>query len=267
MSLELKNPNEYADLQPVPCDQKPELPIYIVYDEVYDQLMSLFRALMERMELSQRALDLTTTLCPVCTSNQTLWWYRERILEHCGYSHDDEWAFLNKILRAKLKPYQLWNHRVWLMKRYAGEKDESDLHVIIDRDVRNLHAWSYANWFADTFKKYEWLDSLTSRFISTEPLNNSAWASRWRLVSGGHLSVTDELSAALDKLGKFPDVEAIYNFVRGIVQLGCGEQGIACITTALDAILNEDDTNKHAHALLSYIAWVSGNIEEYETRV
>jgi protein farnesyltransferase/geranylgeranyltransferase type-1 subunit alpha len=149
---------DYVDVERVPGPPHQSAPLSIPYSDQYEELMSIFRGLLNKLELSQRALTLVTVVNSNYKSNPTPWWYRQQIISALGYTPRFELDFITTLLQESPKPYQLWCHRTWIVSRCSEPPDESDLFdLIIPIDLTNFHAWRYFGWYAERFRKWTWL--------------------------------------------------------------------------------------------------------------
>lgn len=256
----------FADVERVAAPQDPSKPFYVKYSEQYDALMSIFRGLMDAGEKSQRALEVVTVLNKKIPSNPTAWWYREQIIKEIGYDITTEIEFVNSRLMKQPKPYQLWNHRQWLMENTEEPPDETEFFgEILDVDEKNFHAWSYFCWFADHFKKWDWLFEQTKNRVCHDPENNSAWSARFRALQNGNLDAKEDLEFALNMLRLWPRSESTCNYIRGLLSvLQWSEEAVAQVTEALQWLVDHSKANKHVYALLAHLAMKQGQAEKYD---
>jgi protein farnesyltransferase/geranylgeranyltransferase type-1 subunit alpha len=257
---------DYADLTPIPCQQRPDLPLMVQYTESYDRLMSTFRALLDKMELSERALNIARAVCQKMHSNATAWWYLEKNLEARDFDLSLEMEFLDEQIMESLKPYQLWNHRRWLVRRYVTVYDETTFfQTVIDEDQWNFHAWSYYVWYADTFNQWTWLAEMTAWCILRFPSSNSGWSARFQVVKKGCLVVSEEIELALNALRNSPGrmSECICSYLWGLIGLGCPDEDLQKVEDVAHSILEEGFVSVPVCALLARMSLKSGNSDSF----
>jgi protein farnesyltransferase/geranylgeranyltransferase type-1 subunit alpha len=260
----IDEPDEYDDLTPIPNPQDPDGPFGIRYTPQYDTFMSLYRALLDKQEMSPRALRIVTRLNSSTIMNATAWWYRQRILLHLGYNLESELAFLRSLLEKTPKPYQLWCHRNWLIDRCEDPPDETEFaHFVLALDEKNFHAWSYFGWYADRFSKWSWLFEITTRYIQKDSRNNSAWSARYRTVKLGGLPIDPDLEFALETLKNAPRDESICNYIRGLIALEPAPERIKRVKTVIGEICEGRVKTRTVYQLAAHIAFIEGNQEEY----
>jgi protein farnesyltransferase/geranylgeranyltransferase type-1 subunit alpha len=262
----LENPDEYADITPVPSPQDPSGPFGIDYSEGYNTIMSLYRALLDRVEFSPRALTIVTRINTNTPSNATAWWYRQRIIESLGYNLDEEFSLLQTICEKSPKPYQIWCHRMWLVLRCEEPPDETAFaQFVINRDEKNFHAWSYFGWYADRFDKWEWLYHMTTKYVQHDLQNNSAWSARYRALQRGGFSIADDLEFTLNYFKISSRSESICNYLRGILELDFSHAGK--VKEVIEWLVAAKAENRSLYALAAHIAKAEGNFPEHDAYV
>lgn len=210
----------WDDTEPVKASQVEGDPMYIEYSRKYDYIMGIFRAALDKMEISKRALDLTTYITKRNPSNITVWWYREEILKQIGYDWEKEMNLVDEILKSSPKPYQAWNHRRFLDDRCEKIPDEKErLRQIINVDTKNFHAYSFFCWFAQRWNDYDFLLKITEDILEDDPTNNSALNFRYWVVENFKLDTMTEYKYAKKLLEKDYHNESAMNYIRGLVKL------------------------------------------------
>ena len=202
----------------------------ITYSPAYQDSMSYLRALMAADERSARSLALTTTLIDQNPAHYTVWLFRAACLLSIATTTTetlrDEVRWLNGVALEHEKNYQIWQHRQVVVDRLgevAGER--TFVRRMFERDAKNYHVWSYRQWLVARFGLWpdedgeeaeraglqttdehgkqegegkedddddETLDELTftSRLITKDPHNNSAWNHRWYVLHGRNTTTT-----------------------------------------------------------------------------
>lgn len=210
----------WDDTTPVEASQDPEGIFNVQYSRKYRIIMGIFRAALNKMEISKRALKLTEIIVTKNPSNINAWWYRQEILKVLGYSWEEEMNFLDELLVAENKPYQLWNHRKFLDDRCETVPDEKDrLFRIIAGDHKNFHAYSFFIWFIERWGVYDFLLDYTTDLLKVDNLNNSALAFRFWIVENKKLNTADELKYIFDLMKRNYQNESAANFIRGLMKL------------------------------------------------
>lgn len=263
--FELPDPDAYSDLAGLPCGQNTSGPLVVRYSEEYDRLMSVFRELLERDELSQRALEVCTIINKKVPSNPVAWWFRERILTHLSYDFEKEIQFLNERQIRAPKPFQLWSHRVWLVWQREEPPDEDEFFDdIIAVDEKNFHAWSYFCQFADKFGKEDWLLDKTLGRIQHDTENNSAWSARYYVIQKRGVVSDEELEFTLNLLLLAPKSESTCNYLRGLLKIDSSERVVAKIEERIATLTEQRRLNRHVLALSAHIAELKGETDKYD---
>jgi protein farnesyltransferase/geranylgeranyltransferase type-1 subunit alpha len=263
--LHIEEPDDFDDLTPVPCPQDPDAPFGITYTIRYDTFMSIYRALLDKMELSPRALAVTTRLNTATIGNATAWWYRQQILQRLGYSLADELAFLRSLMAKTPKPYQLWCHRTWLIDQCKESPDETEFaHFVLALDEKNFHAWSYFGWYSDKFLKWQWLFDITTPYIRKDPMNNSAWSARYRAIKKGGLPIDPDIDFALESLRATPRAESTCNYIRGLLGMESSPERAEKVKGVANEICEGKMKTRTVCQLAAHIALMQGNRKEYE---
>ena len=260
----LPDPDLFSDVEGIPAPQNPKGPFVIQFTEEYDRAMSIFREFLAKDELSPRALQLCNVLCQKLTSDCTVWWFRERVLEKIGYDFEEELRFVDKLIKSQPKPYQLWNHRQWLVWRCENPPDHTKFFdKVIGEDAKNFHAWSYFCKFADKFGQEDWLLERTKGSILHDPTNNSPWSARYHVIERKGAVSSEELQFALDLLFMWPGSEPICSYVRGLLRIDKSDKVIATIEEVLEKVAART-MNRHLMGLIAYVAELKGDMAKYD---
>jgi len=81
--------------------------------------MNYFRAVMQRDERSERALELTAEVIALNAANYSVWYYRRLLIDDLKVDLLKELEFVTKIGRSSPKNYQIWQHRKVLIEKVA----------------------------------------------------------------------------------------------------------------------------------------------------
>jgi protein farnesyltransferase/geranylgeranyltransferase type-1 subunit alpha len=253
----------YADVTPIPPTTSSDDVLGIPYSATYAQTISLYRALLNSLELSERALALVTVINVSSPSNPTPWWYRQQIIAALGYSLDAELRHCFRCLKHGPKPYQVWCHRVWLMSREDQPPDESDFFVwVIAQDLCNFHAWTYFGWYAERFRRWTWLFEMSTGICRLYPRNNSAWAARFRALKMAALPLDDEVDFALELLDGNHENQSLCAHLRGLVGLDPSGSTAAKVRGRL-AVMIANRPARQLYILDAQLARSTGKLEEY----
>lgn len=231
--------SDYSDVEPLPLtreeDKDYEL-CRIMYDDEYEQVMSLMRSMIARDELSVRALRLNSRAIELSPAFYTAWNYRFRIIEHllkeenllqeghdASYLLNKELDWLDEFTLNNPKNYQIWSYRQAVLTQLHPHATFAREHPIIDLmlddDTKNYHVWSYRNWCCSHFKTYGEEMDFTGRFIKRDVYNNSAWSYRFSMLKHCDVDLNKELDYVLGKIEYVPQNISVWNYLKGLVQL------------------------------------------------
>lgn len=105
------------------------------------------RAIIQKNEISERALQLTADAIALNSANYTIWFYRRQCLFGLKKDLDKELEYLNKIIVSNPKNYQVWYHRQVLMEKLrkpdTGVGELPFIELMLKKDAKNYHAWAY----------------------------------------------------------------------------------------------------------------------------
>lgn len=222
----------------------------ILYAPDYSSAMSLYRTLtssnhestlaspLAGLELSARALALTTHLIKLNASHFSVWQYRAQILLHSSQFEAQrsdilraELAWLDDLAHSNMKSYQVWQHRR-LVVAALGDPD-GELRFVqenLQRDAKNYHTWGYRQWIlahfggltlasssnvaskgAGEFKQLwdreaQYVDEL----LREDVRNNSAWNHRWFVHFSRYGLTGNRSMTSIDHL----DIESIEKTIK-----------------------------------------------------
>lgn len=195
-------------------------------------------------------------------SNYTAWQFRRL----CLYALERDLAaelddFVFGISPKNPKNYQLWHHRRACAERLAAAAGANNnnagvatrelefAHKQISLDEKNLHAWAHRQWAVQFFGAWAGELAWTHAIIEADVRNNSAWNHRFFVAThqlpAGALRRA-ELDYALAAIGKAPNNESAWSYLRGILtspkaaplQLAAGE--------SIDALVDVADAQSRA---------------------
>ena len=229
-------PEVFQDVDPVPQDDGPNSVCRIDYPPHFVKAYDYFRAILQRKELTPRALQLTRLCLEQNPANYTVWHYRRL----CLYATDD-WKKLipdDLALAAQLggdnpKNYQIWYHRRAILTEFAkqggnllerfAEPEIKYVATVLEADGKNYHAWSHRQWLLRTYDNDDkiWTHELayTDELIGKDIRNNSAWNQRWFVTHRDGGMTADSLAEveyALTKAAADPFNESPFSYFLAI---------------------------------------------------
>jgi protein farnesyltransferase/geranylgeranyltransferase type-1 subunit alpha len=77
-----------------------------------------FRAILQKGELSMRALNLTVDILRFNPGDYHAWALRRQIIDHLKIPYKQELEFLNRINTYLEKNFQIWHHRRCIMEMH-----------------------------------------------------------------------------------------------------------------------------------------------------
>lgn len=255
----------WEDVNPIKAPENHLKVLNISYSHEYDEKMSLFRAVLESQELSERSLALATEIINIEPANITAWWMRMNIIEKVGFNADDEIDFTNRVLFKKPKVYQAWVYRMKILEKNQGNViDETNFFKrIIAIDEKNFHAWSYFCWYAEKFDKGQWLFDLTTPIIQHTLTNNSAWNARMRALRACKMQPSDDLDFCTGYFQISPTCETICSYIRGLYKIDNTIE--PQIREAINFLIRNGHKTFSVLALSLFIEEQAGNTEAYNS--
>ncbi|OAF69385.1 CAAX farnesyltransferase subunit alpha [Intoshia linei] len=177
---------EWKDVVPIKPPQEPCI-VKINYGPQFLDALSYFRAIIVSGELSERALELTSTVLNFNPGNYTAWLYRQRLVRKLNIPSESDMDFNAIAIQKTAKNYQVWQYRTQLVE-YADkknidiDKEFEFLDDILNQDSKNYHAWQYRQWVLTTFDK--WGDEMdyVEKMLTIDFRNNSAWNQRYETI-------------------------------------------------------------------------------------
>jgi len=226
---------EYSDVVPIPQQDAENPLVMIMYSEEYSDASSYFRALSSASERSPRVLSVTEHIIRLNPAHYSVWQYRFDTLLALKADLKDELELMNEFARENLKSYQVWHHRLLLIKHLAPSSllpEISFIHASLLPDPKNYHTWAYLHWLYAYFSssevvavhgprigeaEWEAERKWSEEMVEADGRNNSAWSWRWFLVFGreGAKGGEEEIEYALDEIRKIPHNASAWNYLRG----------------------------------------------------
>lgn len=237
----------WSDLQPTPQSDPTSPMCPILYAPTYSTAMSLYRTLtssnshstltspLSGLELSSRALALTTHIITLNPSHFSVWQYRALILLHSSELETNreqvlaaELKWLDQLAHRNMKSYQVWQHRRIVVSALGDPKGELEfVEENLAKDAKNYHTWGYRQWVLAHFgglnlaqeqqekavgskgaasfpELWDGEVDYIDRLLQEDVRNNSAWNHRWFVLFGRYgltsSSTTSLPSSNLDSL-------------------------------------------------------------------
>ena len=247
-----KNNPEWSDIKPLSLPQQPGDPFLVDYTESYVDMMGYFFAVLEKKEISKRALEITEKVIKILPAHYTAWWYKYYILENLGFDFNFELEYLNNLIKVAPKSYQAWHYRQWILKKAIEIPNEFlFLMEIFNIDSKNFHAWSYSIWYANEFNKHEEIYELSLKQIEIDLRNNSAWNTRFTIGIILNKNPKLEILDAMNSLMIIGKNEAPINFIFGYIEKYSNlEEDLIEFS---QKFLNKNINNQFAYRILLFI--------------
>lgn len=236
---------EWKDVTPVPQNDGPSPLAVIRYPPGFEEVHGYFRAIQQRNETSQRALQLTAHVIEHNSANYTAWYYRRRCLKELATELDDEREFTDKWARDCPKNYQVWYHRRWLISEIAARKraegrpeaeeeilamarEELGYHLEcmqVNNDYKNYNGWSHRQFILQQFDLWQEELPFVEKLLQEDIRNNSAWNHRYTVVRNQCSPLTDavrtrEIQFAMDSIRKCANNECAWNYLAAYLGTG-----------------------------------------------
>lgn len=203
---------------------------------------------------TDRVLKLTEEAIGLNAANYTVWQYRREVIQALGIPNvlsaeglnqkfQEEFKFSLSMIDENPKNYQVWHHRKILVSWAAGYDEETgkispqcenhgqDLleqeleltALLIEKDVKNYHAWQHRQWLLTTFSNYSGEIEFISTLLNEDVRNNSAWNQRYFVVVNSKnitaKMLNDEMEYAWNQILKARSNESAWNYLRGLIDL------------------------------------------------
>eukprot|EP00941_MAST-03F_sp_MAST-3F-sp1_P000705 g705.t1 len=250
---------QFSDLTPIPQDDGPAPVCAIAYSSEFVAVMDIFRAVMKKNELSQRALELTEKAIKLNPANYTAWHYRRLCLFELNCDLNEELKYIDMVSAKGSKNYQLWYHRRCIVERLGDFTNELKVtSAQLEKDAKNYHAWTHRQWVMQHFDLWDGELKYVEKLINEDVRNNSAWNQRWNVVAAEAAKRKDnsknelnnliatagtanfrqnvplprdikvrEIDFALQQIKRAISNEAPYAYLRGIVKAPASKESAA----------------------------------------
>ncbi|CAG8496293.1 10248_t:CDS:2 [Funneliformis mosseae] len=213
----------WNDITPIPQDDGPDPLAPIAYNPEYAKAMGYFRAVAQKDERSERALDLTEQIIEHNPAHYTIWRYRQQILFFLNKNLYEELDFVDEQIKYNPKNYQLWHHRQIIVEKLMDVSRELPfINNVLNDDAKNYHAWTYRQWVIKTFNLWEGELEFIDKYLDKDVRNNSAWNQRYFAIFFNPNKPTDdflaqEINYVIEKIKLAPNNISPWNYIKGVI--------------------------------------------------
>jgi len=217
-----KNRPDWSDVTPLKQDDGDHPVAAIDYTEEFEDCFDYFRAIVQKKEYSDRALELTKTAAGFNPANYTVWQYRREILKALKKDLNQELDFIEKVILKQTKNYQVWHHRRILVEWLQDPSKEKYLtEKALAKDAKNYHAWQHRQWVIKTFNLFDGELEYVDQLLQDDVKNNSAWNQRYFVVNSTsgftEEALNREIEYTLSKIRGLTENESAWNYLRGLL--------------------------------------------------
>lgn len=222
--------SKFEDVRPLPIETElPDELCRIMYTDEYRETLGLARALLQKGEYSERALELTGKVIGLAPAFYTIWNYRFDIVMHLAEQRgrlaealDEELDWLDEVTLNNPKNYQIWSYKQALLQKHPSPSFKRELPILqmmIDDDTKNYHVWSYRKWCVLFFRDFSHELSYSDLLIQRDIYNNSAWTHRMFVLkhSGPDSKQLGlEIEYVTQKIELVPQNVSVWSYLRGL---------------------------------------------------
>ncbi|XP_012281565.1 protein farnesyltransferase/geranylgeranyltransferase type-1 subunit alpha [Orussus abietinus] len=220
----------WNDVEPVPQDDGPNPIVAIAYSKRFKDAYDYFRAVLKSGEKSDRVLELTKDCGWLNPANYTVWQFRREVLKALGKDLKEELRYIEKIIKANTKNYQVWYHRRVIVEWLQDPSEELVFtEAILKHDSKNYHAWQHRQWCIKAFELYDKELAYVEYLLDKDVRNNSAWNQRYFVLKETTEFKQDvidrEVDFTLEKIMLVKNNESAWSYLRGILMHDAGGLG------------------------------------------
>lgn len=222
----------FEDIRPLPIvtGLTDEL-CQIMYTDEYKEVLGIARALIQKREYSERALELTSRVIDLAPAFYTVWNYRFDIVLYLSKSSSSPKEVLNEeldrvdeITLNNPKNYQIWSYKQSLLKNHpcpSFKRELPILQLMINDDTKNYHVWSFRKWCVLFFQDFSHELQHAGLLIERDVYNNSAWTHRmfvFKNTTPTMEEITEEIAFVKEKIDFVPQNVSVWAYLRGIYE-------------------------------------------------
>jgi len=214
---------EWKDITPIKQEDGPNPICAIAYAPQFSETMDYFRAILQKDERSQRALELTEEVIRLSPGNYTAWYFRRLVLEKLHVDPNKELDFVEEMAADNPKNYQIWYHRKAMVVKFNDFSKELKFTAkLLLEENKNYHAWAHRQWVVSSTSDWENELKFVEELLQEDFLNNSAWNERYFVVTRGKTvklaeeTLKQEFGFTMTYIMKAPNNECPWAYLRGL---------------------------------------------------
>jgi len=217
-----ENRDDWKDITPMFQNDGNKSVVNILYSERFFDVYNMLRAILNRDELSTRALALTQDALKLNAANYTVWYYRRRIINYLQSDLSDELSYVEQVIKNNAKNYQVWHHRRVIIEWLGNASLELSFTAkILEQDAKNYHAWQHRQWVIKKFDLWDGELHYTDKLLSKDLRNNSAWNQRYFIVQHFQFNkdmIDAEVHFVINRISLVKNNESAWNYLNALLQ-------------------------------------------------
>ncbi|KAI6239557.1 hypothetical protein M3Y99_00545100 [Aphelenchoides fujianensis] len=237
-----KDRDDWRDVQPIYLSDAESAIVRISHTDSFTDAFAFLRALLNKNELSERALELTTTCSQLNPANYSVWQFRRNILKELNKDLEAEFKFSEEMIYENPKNYQIWHHRRQLVEWTKDASRELPFtREVLRSDAKNYHAWQHRQFVVEKYNLFKDDEiAYSTELLLDDVRNNSVWNYRYFVVQNMSNAFTDRelLRREID-----------WSYLNGLLLNG----GLSAHTDVLEfcnALRKKDDVSAHLRCFL-----------------